>query len=104
MDLPLYVFLMPILYMVIRPCILRISCPKRATTKVPKVSEGCYSWSHYGGACDKCKVHWNDCKCLTYPNPETGCETCMKIFSECYCSAAAEPSEIKSNESESKQN
>ena len=60
---------------------LENKCCKRSKPKVPKVSDGCYAWSHYGGGCDICKSNWNECKCIK----ETGCEDCMKYISECAC-------------------
>jgi hypothetical protein len=69
------------------------SCCKRPLKpKVPKTSDGCYAWSHYGGGCEKCKANWNECKCsssMAAPAPpkveETGCEACMRFISECEC-------------------
>ena len=58
------------------------ACCKKTKHKIPKVSDGCYAWSHYGGGCETCKSNWNECKCKS---EETGCETCMNYLSSCTC-------------------
>lgn len=61
------------------------ACCKKTKLIVPKVSDGCYAWSHYGGGCDICKSNWNDCKCKLEEREETGCENCMNYLSSCTC-------------------
>ncbi len=64
----------------------RSCCKRPSKPKVPKTSDGCYAWSHYGGGCEKCKSNWNECKCTAAAPPkieETGCEACMRFISEC---------------------
>ena len=73
------------------------TCCARPRPKVPKTSDGCYAWSHYGGGCEVCKTNWNDCKCKkeVAPQPEVGCETCMRFLSECECAQREAHSESK---------
>lgn len=88
MQVALWGVLVPVAYMLISPCIVRLACPKKKQLRaVPKVSEGCYKWSHYGGGCDKCKTNWSECKCVQNPTKEVGCESCMKFLSDCECNA-----------------